>query len=146
MDFNNLTSEIAKDPTTPPSIDAVPLTGKRILLVEDNELNRLMAATILENHGATVSEVGNGLEAVAAMKATSYDLILMDIQMPLMDGREATRVIREDINKEIPIIALSANGVKGEMDICLAAGMNDYVTKPFGEAHLVNVICRWLSI
>jgi CheY-like chemotaxis protein len=129
--------------TTP---NSTPLKGKHILLVEDNALNRLMAATVLNNYGAVVSEVVNGLEAIAAVKDHSCDLILMDIQMPLMDGREATRAIRNDINKEIPIIALTANASKGEMDICLAAGMNDYVTKPFKEEYLINVICRWLYI
>ena len=142
--MNNITTTPMNNISTTPN--ATPLKGKHILLVEDNELNRLMAATVLNNYGASVSEVVNGLEAVAAVRDHSCDLILMDIQMPLMDGREATRAIRNDIDKEIPIIALTANANKVEMDFCLAAGMNDYVTKPFKEEHLINVICRWLCI
>ena len=123
--------------------DAIILKGKRILLVEDNEVNRFLANTILTNYGAVVSEVVNGIEAVGALKTHSYDIVLMDVQMPVMDGREATRLIRREVDQKIPIIALTANALKGEMDLCLAAGMNDYVSKPFEEDDLVKKICRY---
>jgi PAS domain S-box-containing protein len=125
--------------------DASILKGKKILLVEDNEMNRLLAGTVLNNYGAVVAEAINGLEAVEAIRSHSYDLILMDVQMPVMDGREATRVIRRDLDQQIPIIALTANAIKGEMEICIGAGMNDYVSKPFEEDHLIKIICHWLD-
>ena len=125
--------------------DAVILKDKRILLVEDNEMNRFLANTVLSNYGAVVSEAVNGMEAVEAVKNNPYDIVLMDVQMPVMDGREATRLIRKDLDKKIPIIALTANAIKGEMDICLAAGMSDYVSKPFEEDDLIKKICHWLG-
>jgi len=125
-------------------VDAAILKGSNILLVEDNEMNRLLANTVLNNYGAVVSEATNGQEAVEAVRKNSYDLILMDVQMPVMDGRKATTVIRKDLDQQIPIIALTANAIKGEMEICIGAGMNDYVSKPFEEDDLIKVICHWL--
>jgi PAS domain S-box-containing protein len=125
--------------------DAAILKDKRVLLVEDNEMNRFLANTVLSNYGAVVSEANNGMEAVKAVKHHHYDIVLMDVQMPVMDGREATRIIRKEIDKKIPIIALTANAIKGEMEICLAAGMNDYVSKPFEEDDLIKKICHWLG-
>lgn len=119
------------------------LAGKRILLVEDNEMNRLVAVTLLNEYGAHVTEATNGLESVRLLKNETFDLVLMDMQMPVMDGIEATRIIRKEVNATIPIVALTANAMKGEMEKCLAAGMNDFVSKPFEESHFIEMVTRW---
>lgn len=121
------------------------LSGKKILLAEDNEMNRLVATTVLQPYGTIIEEVINGQEAVEAIRTGYYDLVLMDVQMPIMDGLEATRRIRRDLQSTIPIIALTANAIKGENEICFAAGMNDYLTKPFKEEDLVALMAKWLG-
>jgi PAS domain S-box-containing protein len=121
------------------------LNGKRILLVEDNDVNRLVAITTLAHYGADISEAVNGLEAVEALRNNRFDLVLMDMQMPVMDGLEATKVIRNSVNASIPIIALTANAIQGESDKCYEAGMNDFVSKPFEEESLVAMIAKWLG-
>ena len=126
-------------------IDSSILKDKKILLVEDNEMNRLVATTLLENYGVQTEEVFNGAEAVRALKNNYYDLVLMDVQMPVLNGLDATRIIRQDINQFVPIIALTANAIKGEAEKCLKAGMNDYISKPFEEDELINAIARWLG-
>ncbi|OQP63073.1 hypothetical protein A3860_03620 [Niastella vici] len=126
-------------------VEAHILADKKILLVEDNEMNRVVAETILKQYGATMTEAVNGVEAVDAIRARQYDIVLMDIQMPVMDGLEATRVIRKEIQSNIPIIALTANAVKGEMEKCIQAGMNDYLSKPFDEEDLIRLIAKWLG-
>jgi CheY-like chemotaxis protein/HPt (histidine-containing phosphotransfer) domain-containing protein/anti-sigma regulatory factor (Ser/Thr protein kinase) len=126
-------------------VEAHILADKKILLVEDNEMNRVVAETILNQYGATISEAVNGMEALEAIRNHRYDIVLMDIQMPVMDGLEATRHIRNDLHSTIPIIALTANAVKGEMEKCIQAGMNDYLSKPFEEEDLVRLIAKWLG-
>lgn len=125
--------------------DSSILKDKKILLVEDNEMNRLVATTLLENYGVQIEEVFNGAEAVRELKNNYYDLVLMDVQMPVLNGLDATRIIRQDINQFVPIIALTANAIKGEAEKCLKAGMNDYISKPFEEEELINAIARWLG-
>ena len=105
-----------------------------------------MATTILFQYGALVDEAVNGQEALDRMRCGKYDLVLMDMQMPVMDGLEATRHIRAALGAAIPVIALTANAIKGESDKCLAAGMNDYLSKPFEEDDLINIIARWLEL
>ncbi|MDE3253607.1 MAG: response regulator, partial [Bacteroidota bacterium] len=121
------------------------LAGKKILVTDDNEMNRLVATTILKNYGAFITEAQNGLEAIEKIKQTEFDIILMDIQMPVMDGMEATQIIRQSINQKIPIIALTAFAIKGDNVKFLEAGLNDYLSKPFEEHHLLDVICGWLG-
>ncbi len=121
------------------------ISGKRILLVEDNNLNRLLAYTILTDYGAVVLEAENGLQATEIMKTEDFDLVLMDIQMPVMDGMQATRIIRKEINKSVPILALTANAIKGKENLFLDAGMNDFIFKPYNEINLVNPISKWLG-
>jgi CheY-like chemotaxis protein/HPt (histidine-containing phosphotransfer) domain-containing protein len=121
------------------------LNGVNILLVEDSDMNRLVASTMLHNYGATVHEAVNGLQAVEAMENIPCDLVLMDIQMPVMDGRKAAKIIRKSHHPTIPIIALTANAVKKETDKCLAAGMNDFIAKPFEEEDLMQLIGKWLD-
>lgn len=122
------------------NFDSSILKGSRILLVEDNEMNRLVATTVLEHYDVDFVEAVNGEIAVAILKEAQFDLILMDVQMPVMNGIEATKIIRQEISTSIPIIALTANAIKGESNKCIAAGMNGYISKPFEEATLVRTI------
>ncbi len=118
------------------------LKGITILLVEDNEMNRMVANTVLVQYGAVVEEALNGLEAVETLRKKSYDIVLMDIRMPVMDGIEATKIIRESISKTLPVIALTANVVKGEKEKCINAGMNEFIGKPFDENDLIRTIAK----
>jgi PAS domain S-box-containing protein len=121
------------------------LQGKKILLVEDNEMNRLVATMVLNNYGALISEVVDGWEAVKAVRQHHYDLVLMDVQMPVMDGYEATRLIRQSGYQQLPIVALTANAIKGEYEKCRKAGMNGYVSKPFEEDELIKTLAGMLG-
>lgn len=127
------------------SADSSILKNSRILLVEDNEINRLVVVTTLGYYGADITETVNGEEAVNAVRDDDYDVILMDMQMPVMNGLEATRLIRGELRSDIPIIAFTANAIKGENEKCIEAGMNDYISKPFEEEDLVNMIAKWLG-
>ena len=126
-------------------VDSKILFDKKVLLVDDNQMNRLVAATILSNHGAIITTAQNGKEAVEILEKIPFHIVLMDIQMPVMDGVEATAIIRSKISKELPIIALTANAIKGDNDKYLAAGMNGYLSKPFIEKDLLNVVAFWLK-
>ncbi len=121
------------------------ISNKKILLVEDNNLNRLLAYTILTDYGAVIEEAENGLQAVDMMRKNTYDMVLMDIQMPVMDGIQATKIIRSEINKTVPILALTANAIKGKEHQFIEAGMNDFIFKPYNEMNLVNPIAKWLN-
>jgi PAS domain S-box-containing protein len=124
--------------------DTSNISNKKILLVEDNELNRLLAYTILTQYGAQVTTAGNGAIAIEQMRKNNFDIVLMDVQMPVMDGVSATTIIRKEINTQIPIIALTANAIKGKKEQYLEAGMNDYITKPYDEEKMIAVIANWL--
>ena len=121
----------------------------RILLAEDNPINQAVALGILAKNGLHADAVGNGLEAIEALGTTNYDLVLMDIQMPDMDGIEATKEIRSSyskvLNHNVPIIAMTAHAMKGDREICLAADMNDYIAKPIEPGELMAKITRWLK-
>ena len=121
------------------------LKGKKILVVDDNQMNRLVAATILNNYGAITSEAVNGLGAVEAIAKGGVDIVLMDIQMPVMDGMEATGIIRRSLSPFLPIIALTANAIKGDNVKYLDSGMNAYLSKPYKEKDLVNIVAFWLN-
>jgi CheY-like chemotaxis protein/HPt (histidine-containing phosphotransfer) domain-containing protein len=125
--------------------DTTILKDKKILLVEDNETNRLVATTSLLNFGADIVEVENGEQAIIAIREQKFDLVLMDIQMPVMDGIEATQIIRNDLTMDIPIIALTANAIKGENERYLSLGMNGYISKPFEEVELISMITSKLG-
>jgi PAS domain S-box-containing protein len=121
------------------------IDGAKILLVEDNELNRMVAQNSLQYFNCKVDEAENGLEAIEILKTKEFDIILMDIQMPEMDGIEATKFIRNKLNIKTPIIALTANAFKTEIEKCRKAGMDDYVTKPFDETILLETIAKLLN-
>ena len=118
-----------------------------ILVVEDNYVNKLVMEGQLRKLGFQVYSAGNGKEAVAMVEKREYDLVFMDCQMPIMDGFEAARQIRllNNRNASIPIIAVTANTNPGDRENCIAAGMNDYIKKPFNQAILIGAINRWLS-
>jgi len=118
----------------------------RILLVEDNEINREMAQEILQEAGLKVTIANNGREAVDMVKTNAYDIVLMDIQMPIMDGYDATREIRKDpIFAELPIIAMTANASLSDQEKCFQAGMNGHVAKPIDIDKLFQTIAHWLK-
>ena len=121
---------------------AIPL---RILLAEDNAVNQMVAAAILESRGHAIEIANNGLEALAALERARFDVVLMDVQMPLMDGFEATRAIREKAlahGGHIPIVALTAHAMVGDRERCLAAGMDGYTVKPLRAEDLFSEIDR----
>jgi len=120
--------------------------GLRILLAEDNPINQVYARKVLEQLGAEPTCVGNGDEALQKVQEETFDLVLMDCQMPIMDGYEATRRIRLLGGRfaDLPIIALTAFAMSEDRDVCIAAGMNDYVTKPVDRRLLISAIARWV--
>ncbi|MDO7845233.1 response regulator [Hymenobacter sp. M29] len=119
------------------------LRNKQVLLVEDNRFNRQIAKTFLTHAHVQVTEAEHGAMAVELAQHTRFDLILMDIQMPVMDGYAATALLRQQLGLTTPIIALTANAVKGEREKCLAAGMDSYLAKPFKEEELLKVVSEW---
>ena len=118
----------------------IDISGVTILLVEDNEMNRFIARQSLTQAHCIVSEAENGLEALEKLKTNNYDIILMDIQMPKMDGVEATKIIRNQLGLKTPIIALTANAFKHDIDVYLSIGMNDFLIKPYKEEALYSKI------
>jgi len=122
------------------------LHGIRVLVVEDNEINQEVAMEILTGEGMTVSISNNGREALDMVKTDTYDIVLMDVQMPIMDGYEATREMRKDpAFAEMPIIAMTANALQSEKEKCFQAGMNDHITKPVDIEELFQKIGRWVK-
>ncbi|MEW6380244.1 MAG: response regulator [bacterium] len=119
------------------------LNGLKILVAEDIVVNQKLIEILLKNWGCEVDLVSNGQEAVAKAKANQYNLVLMDIQMPVMDGLSAVREIRDSGNRELPIIALTADAMKEDKERVLAAGMNDYLSKPVNPNRLKEKILRW---
>jgi len=117
--------------------------GLKILLAEDNLLNQHVAKKMLEKNGYIVTAVEDGRKVLDEIKHTPYDLVLMDLHMPLLDGIETTKRIREDEKGKkvrIPIIAVTANAMKGTKELCLAAGMDSYITKPLRSEEIINTI------
>jgi len=137
--------DLAEDAAVP--LSRHPLHGK-ILLAEDNMTNQDVARGILKQLGLSADAVANGAEAVKALETVPYDLVLMDVKMPVMDGFEATRQIRKTQSaipdRQIPIIAMTAHAMQGDRERCLEAGMNDYVSKPLSARALVEVLEKWL--
>lgn len=124
------------------------LKGASILVVEDNELNQLLATKALQRGGCKVDIASDGRKAIEKLRNGKYDVILMDIQMPEMDGYEATRYIRTNFTSplsEIPVIAMTAHAFSSDEDKCIAAGMNDYISKPFKQEILLGKIAKCLK-
>jgi two-component system sensor histidine kinase/response regulator len=116
----------------------------RVLLAEDNPVNQQVAATMLRKRGHLVDIVADGRQAVEAVRARGYDILLMDVQMPEMDGLAATRAIRDGPHgRDVPIVALTAHALTGDRERCLAAGMNGYLTKPFKAHDLFAIVEKW---
>ena len=134
---------------TPPGPSAR-TSAPRILLVEDNPVNREVAVAMLENLGCAIDTAEDGRLAVEAVNAGTYDAVLMDCQMPTMDGLTATREIRQREQTSgaarLPIIALTANAMEGDRERCLAAGMDDFLSKPFTQQQLATLLRRWLAL
>jgi PAS domain S-box-containing protein len=154
--FDSLSTVLARSPTsaarqriiTRHAIREMRRGATRILLAEDNITNQQVALGILRKFGLRADAVADGAEAVAALERVPYDLVLMDVQMPEMDGLEATRHIRDPgsavLRHGVPIIAMTAHAMQGDRERCIEAGMDDYVTKPISPQALAEAIDRWL--
>ena len=119
--------------------------GSRILLAEDEPIAQEVARCLLEDVGLLVDLAGDGLQALALARKNRYALVLMDMQMPRLNGVEATKAIRaESLNSTTPILAMTANAFDEDRQICLAAGMNDHIAKPVDPEHLYATLLKWL--
>ncbi len=130
------------------SEEKVSLGGRapQILLVEDNLVNQRVVLAILSKRGFFVDVAGNGLEALKFLEKNAYDIVLMDVQMPYLDGIEATKKIRSELGlRKLPIVAMTAHAMTGDRERCLEAGMNDYVSKPVNPQTLVHTILRYID-
>ena len=123
-----------------------PSSPPRILMAEDNLINQRVGKLILQRAGFYVDVAVDGLETLAAHKKQPYDIVLMDCQMPAMDGFEASREIRQLALPQPAIIAVTANALVGERERCLNAGMDDYLSKPFQAEQLVAIVLKWVKI
>jgi CheY-like chemotaxis protein len=123
-----------------------PLKGARILLVEDNRINREVAVELLSDEGIDVAVAGDGREALEILARERFDGVLMDCQMPVMDGFAATRALRERPElRELPVIAMTAGAMAGDRDKVLASGMNDYISKPIDVDEVLATLARWIA-
>jgi PAS domain S-box-containing protein len=139
---------VARPEAEDPAASALPFRGVRILLAEDNAVNQKLANRLLQRLGAEVAVANNGFEVLQALREADFDAVLMDCQMPEMDGYEATRQLREAAsgvrNPKIPVVALTAHALATDRAKCLAAGMDDYLTKPINPAQLQRALSRSL--
>ena len=129
--------------------DVLPRIRARVLLAEDNGVNQVVARNMLKSLGCSFDIVPNGAEALSALASARYDLVLMDCQMPVMDGYAATRAIREceagtDAPTRMPVVALTANALVGDAEQCLESGMDDHLAKPYTRKQLAEILMRWL--
>lgn len=116
------------------------LCDLKILMVEDNLLNTKLVSILFSQNGMHVEIAENGAEAIKKIQANKYDIVLMDIEMPVMNGYQAAKLIREQLKNNVPIIAMTAHAIPGEREKCLQAGMNEHIPKPFDAEHLFSVI------
>ncbi|HOE42792.1 MAG TPA: response regulator [Rhodoferax sp.] len=139
-------SQLAAQTLASQPTQTVDLRGARILLVEDNDINQELAAELLTEAGGVVEIANNGAEAVDMVRRTAFDAVLMDWQMPVMDGFEATRIIRADARfAQLPILAMTANVMNGDREKCLAVGMNDHISKPIEVGQMLETLSRWIN-
>jgi CheY-like chemotaxis protein len=136
---------VASATASPP--EGVPAGQGRILLAEDNAINIEFATMVLESRGYAVDVAADGFEAIAAAGRGGYDLVLMDMQMPRLDGLSATRRIRalEGDRRKLPIVAMTANAMREDAIRCLEAGMDDYIAKPIDPSRLCAIVARWIE-
>ena len=134
-------------PTTT-AVEKTPEARLRVLVVEDNIINQRLALALLRRLGWTVSLACNGFDAIAALERENFGLVLMDVQMPVMDGLVATKEIRRRLPRECQpaIIAFTANTLPGDRELCLAAGMDDYLSKPVDPAEMSAKLERWNAV
>ncbi len=133
------------DQDSPSESDRRQGQGQQVLLVEDNPVNQTVIEAMLRSLGYQVALVGDGAQAVRSVEQRDFAVVLMDCRLPVMDGYEASRQIRQLAGRaDLPIIALTANALQGDREQCLAAGMNDYLAKPFKRADLQRILLRWL--
>jgi two-component system sensor histidine kinase/response regulator len=133
-------SEPGKGPAVPQAVTA------RILVVEDNYVNQKVVTAVLGKRGFAVELANDGREALAKLESAEFDLVLMDVQMPVLDGLEATRLIRQNERwKSLPIVAMTAHAMNGDRERCLEAGMTGYVSKPVRPSHLLQTIEEHLA-
>ena len=119
--------------------------GARILLVEDNEINQELARDVLEDVGIVVEVAENGREALERLSQERFDVVLMDCEMPVMDGYAATRALRQQPQwRDLPVIAMTANAMAGDREKVLAACMNDYIAKPIDIDEVLATLARWI--
>ena len=120
-------------------------TYNKILIAEDNVMNQRLIKHMMQSRGYNFDLVFNGVQAIESLKAQSYDLVLMDIQMPEMDGYTSARQIRQKLKSDIPIIAMTAHAMSGDKEKCIKAGMNEYLTKPIDEEALFDLIQKYIK-
>ncbi|MBF0151217.1 MAG: response regulator [Magnetococcales bacterium] len=143
--FNEDSSPSSSDLDTTIYADRA-IAGAKVLLVEDNTINQMVARETLESAGLEVEIAGNGREGVQRVMQSSYDIVLMDVEMPEMDGLAATQTIRAHKEfEQLPIVAMTAHAMSGDRDKCIAAGMNDHVPKPMDSRQLMSVLHRWIK-
>lgn len=147
--FEAIAQALARQPQPPvrPAVVARPRLRGRVLVAEDNESNLIVAQAHLERLGLAAGIAANGRQALEMLAAEPFDLVLMDCQMPVLDGFAATRLLREreaDSGRHLPVVALTANAMQGDRERCLAAGMDDYLAKPFSGDEMFAVLQRWL--
>ncbi|MDD3269255.1 MAG: response regulator, partial [Syntrophomonadaceae bacterium] len=141
------TAQSLASQTTEAQFEFQNFDGAKVLLVEDNEINQEIANEWLQSWGLEVVIANNGAEAVKLLHTQTVDAVLMDVQMPVMDGFEATQIIRRDLNlPKLPIIAMTAHALTGDREKCLVAGMDDYITKPIDPQLLTSVLQRWVMV
>ncbi|MGK0317819.1 MAG: CheY-like chemotaxis protein/HPt (histidine-containing phosphotransfer) domain-containing protein [Saprospiraceae bacterium] len=116
------------------------LENKKVLIVDDNIMNRILARRTMANYDILITEVQNGKEAIDEIIKDNFDIILMDIQMPVMNGIQATRIIRKELKLSTPIVALTGSALKEQIDQCLSAGMDAYIVKPFNKEILLQTL------
>lgn len=121
------------------------LDNVSVLLVEDNEMNTLLTSVIVEGLGADVTQANNGMAAIKELQKNRFDIILMDLHMPVMNGFDTAMHIRNELGLSIPIVAITANVINNEKQRCLEAGMNGFVSKPYTEEILLQVISSCLG-
>ena len=135
-------------PETTPDTAPVHLGDHRVLLAEDNEINQELARELIRLAGCECDCVNNGREALRALESGRYSMVFMDCMMPDMDGYTATQIVRSEETKRgagrLPIVAMTANAMAGDREACLAAGMDDYLSKPLDPASVTMMLQRWL--